>query len=82
MFSLNASCHSSLQAPFDAPYCPSIQTSDSLSIHLHSKMPRLARREQLSSQWTFKQTDDPDESWLPVARVPTVSHIDLIDNGR
>ncbi|VUC21450.1 unnamed protein product [Clonostachys rosea] len=45
-------------------------------------MPRLARREQLSSQWTFKQTDDPEDAWLPVARVPTVSHIDLIDNGR
>lgn len=37
----------------------------------------------LTSGWTFKQADDTsDTAWLPVQRVPTNVHLDLIDNGR
>jgi len=37
----------------------------------------------LTSNWTFKQSDDTSENvWLPVKRVPTNVHLDLIDNGR
>lgn len=34
----------------------------------------------LEKGWQFKQTDTED--WLPVARVPTNVHLDLIDNGK
>ncbi|KAF2277282.1 beta-mannosidase precursor [Westerdykella ornata] len=35
----------------------------------------------LTDGWTFKQTDDSGEdAWLPVKRVPTNVHLDLIDN--
>lgn len=33
----------------------------------------------LERGWEFKQTDA--EKWMPVARVPTNVHLDLIDNG-
>ncbi|KAH7310846.1 glycoside hydrolase superfamily [Stachybotrys elegans] len=46
-----------------------------------SQMARPAHRERLSTGWTFQQTDSVDD-WLPVASVPSVSHLDLIDNGR
>ncbi|KAF1954771.1 glycoside hydrolase [Byssothecium circinans] len=37
----------------------------------------------LTEGWTFKQADDTSEqAWLPVKRVPTNVHLDLIDNGR
>ncbi|KAF2194519.1 glycoside hydrolase family 2 protein [Zopfia rhizophila CBS 207.26] len=37
----------------------------------------------LTDGWSFKQTDDAgDDAWLPVARVPTNVHLDLIDNGK
>ena len=35
---------------------------------------------ELSTGWQFKQTDT--EEWLPVARVPTNIHIDLMDNKK
>jgi beta-mannosidase len=37
---------------------------------------------QLSSGWEFKQTDEKDDAWLPVAKVPTNVHLDLMDNGK
>jgi beta-mannosidase len=37
----------------------------------------------LTSGWSFRQTDDPSEdTWLPVARVPTNVHLDLIDHEK
>jgi beta-mannosidase len=35
--------------------------------------------ELLSSGWEFKSSEDV--KWLPVARVPTVAHLDLMDNN-
>jgi hypothetical protein len=35
---------------------------------------------ELSKGWRLKQTDT--EEWLPVARVPTNVHLDLIDNKK
>ncbi|KAM6536096.1 hypothetical protein FALCPG4_005616 [Fusarium falciforme] len=40
-----------------------------------------AKRTYLESGWSFKSGRDGDEEWKPVARVPTVVHIDLMDNG-
>jgi beta-mannosidase len=37
----------------------------------------------LTDGWTFKQADDTsNDAWLPVKRVPTNVHLDLIDNHR
>jgi beta-mannosidase len=37
----------------------------------------------LTDGWTFKQADDDaQDAWLPVAKVPTNVHLDLIDNGK
>ena len=36
--------------------------------------------QELSSDWQFKQTDT--EEWMPVARVPTNVHLDLMDNKK
>ncbi|OAQ65104.1 beta-mannosidase [Pochonia chlamydosporia 170] len=40
-----------------------------------------AQRTELSSGWSFKQTDTGDE-WLPVTKVPSVCHLDLIANKK
>lgn len=40
----------------------------------------LLRKIPLCSGWAFKQKDDAAGSWTPVARVPTVNHVDLIEN--
>ncbi|KIX03026.1 uncharacterized protein Z518_06576 [Rhinocladiella mackenziei CBS 650.93] len=38
---------------------------------------------QLSSGWKVKQTDDDSSNaWLPVSKVPTSIHQDLLDNGK
>lgn len=37
---------------------------------------------ELSSGWEFKRADDAPDAWLPVQRVPTEVHIDLLDNGK
>lgn len=34
----------------------------------------------LTTGWEFKQTDT--QEWLPVARVPTNVHLDLMDNRK
>lgn len=36
---------------------------------------------ELSSGWEFKQVG-AEEDWLPVKRVPTNVHLDLMDNGK
>lgn len=39
--------------------------------------------EALSTGWEFKLTEgSPPDSWLPVAKVPTVVHLDLLDNKK
>lgn len=39
--------------------------------------------QELTSGWSFKQTDDTaEDAWLPVARVPTNVHLDLIDHEK
>lgn len=35
---------------------------------------------ELRTGWEFKQTDTED--WLPVKRVPTNVHLDLMDNKK
>lgn len=38
---------------------------------------------RLTDGWSFRQTDDTaGDAWLPVKRVPTNVHLDLIDNGK
>ena len=37
---------------------------------------------ELSTGWTFRQTDDERGDWLPVKRIPSTVHQDLIDNNR
>ncbi|KAH8836247.1 hypothetical protein RJ55_10012 [Drechmeria coniospora] len=49
---------------------------------MDADMPKFAQRIPLTSGWTFKQTDGVEDNWLPVTRVPTVVHLDLINNGR
>lgn len=36
---------------------------------------------ELSKGWKFKQTDG-SEDWLPVKKVPSTVHQDLVDNDR
>lgn len=35
---------------------------------------------ELSTEWEFKQADTKE--WLPVKRVPTNVHLDLMDNEK
>ena len=38
---------------------------------------------ELSTGWSFKQTDDSaKDPWLPVKKIPSTVHQDLIDNER
>ncbi|KAJ0413362.1 beta-mannosidase B [Aspergillus carlsbadensis] len=41
-----------------------------------------AQRTTLEAGWSFKRTDEGDDTWAPVARVPTVVHMDLLDNKK
>jgi hypothetical protein len=43
-------------------------------------MPQALESKQLTSGWSFKQTDA--EEWLPVSRVPTNVHLDLLQHER
>lgn len=37
----------------------------------------------LTDGWTFKQADDAaQDAWLPVKKVPTNVHLDLMDHGK
>ncbi|SPJ78522.1 related to beta-mannosidase [Fusarium torulosum] len=44
-------------------------------------MPVTTQQTLLEKGWSFKKTADGHDAWKPVARVPTVAHIDLLDNG-
>jgi hypothetical protein len=38
---------------------------------------------KLSTGWAFKQTDNSDpNAWLPVKKIPSTVHQDLIDNKK
>lgn len=53
------------------------------SVVMTKKKPTMAQAfqsQRLSSGWSFKQTDTED--WLPVARVPTNVHLDLLDHDK
>ncbi len=36
---------------------------------------------RIDKGWNFKQLDDPDSQWRPVAHVPTNIHLDLLHHG-
>lgn len=39
--------------------------------------------QELSQGWKLKETNDTsEEAWLPVSKVPTVVHLDLLENGK
>lgn len=40
-----------------------------------------ASRTCLETGWSFKKAQDGEDAWKPVAKVPTVAHMDLMDNG-
>jgi hypothetical protein len=35
----------------------------------------------LATGWSFRQTDSKSASWLPVSKIPSTVHQDLIDHG-
>lgn len=41
-----------------------------------------AERTALEKGWSFKRTDQGDDAWASVAKVPTVVHLDLLDNKK
>ena len=41
---------------------------------------RAMQIQELVTGWSFKQTDS--EEWLPVKKVPTNVHLDLLDNKK
>jgi beta-mannosidase len=43
-------------------------------------MAQALESKQLTSSWSFKQTDT--EEWLPVPRVPTNVHLDLMHHEK
>ncbi|KAL2831701.1 glycoside hydrolase superfamily [Aspergillus cavernicola] len=45
-------------------------------------MTAAAERSAVETGWKFKRTDQSDDSWAPVATVPTVVHMDLLDNKK
>ena len=46
-------------------------------------MPHTFITHELSSGWSFKQTDDTNEdAWLPVKKVPSTVQQDLLDHKK
>lgn len=41
-----------------------------------------AERRALETGWSFKRTDEGDDTWADVAKVPTVVHLDLLDHKK
>jgi beta-mannosidase len=37
---------------------------------------------RLASGWSLKAKDAPDEAWMPVAKVPSQVHVELIANEK
>lgn len=42
--------------------------------------PKALQVQDISNGWSFRQTDT--EEWLPVKKVPTNVHLDLLDNKK
>lgn len=43
----------------------------------------LLSTQELSHGWKLKETSDASgEAWIPVSKVPTVVHLDLLENGK
>lgn len=47
-----------------------------------SAMAVSAQRIDLHSGWSFKRTDADEDDWAPVAHLPTVVHMDLLENKK
>ncbi|KAM0217588.1 hypothetical protein ACHAQD_007331 [Fusarium lateritium] len=45
-------------------------------------MAAVAQTFDLATGWRLKRTDEGDDAWMPVEKVPTVVHLDLINNKR
>lgn len=68
-----------------APVIPEGNQLDKLSNTRRSSCADMAlfSSEELSTGWEFKLTEESQsDSWLPVAKVPTVVHLDLLDNKK
>lgn len=43
----------------------------------------LVSKNELSTGWRLKETEDSsEEAWMSVSKVPTVVHLDLLENGK
>ncbi|KAF4996700.1 hypothetical protein FGRMN_4358 [Fusarium graminum] len=42
----------------------------------------MAQRIDLTTGWRLKRTDEGNDTWMPVDKVPTVVHLDLLNNKR
>lgn len=45
-------------------------------------MAAVPERVQLATGWSLKNKDASDDSWMPVAKVPSQVHVDLIANKK
>jgi len=45
-------------------------------------MPEKLVRQDLSSGWQFKQTDNDEKEWATVKRVPSVVQLDLLNHEK
>ncbi|SPJ78226.1 related to beta-mannosidase [Fusarium torulosum] len=45
-------------------------------------MPTAVQTFDLATGWRFRRTDEGDDAWMPVEKVPTVVHLDLINNKK
>lgn len=45
-------------------------------------MPATAQTYDLATGWRFRRTDEGDDAWMPVEKVPSVVHLDLINNKK
>jgi len=47
------------------------------------KITMLISKKELSTGWKLKESGDSSEdAWMPVSKVPTVVHLDLMENGK
>lgn len=40
------------------------------------------QRQALEKDWQFRDGSNPTEEWMPVAKVPSVVHLDLMEAGK
>jgi beta-mannosidase len=45
-------------------------------------MEQLRSKQELKTGWQLKQQDDPKEEWLPVKKIPSQVHVDLLANEK